>query len=60
MKFFLLERVLNSEDQIAITGQEFEEIRKAKLIALETLAIEEKYYLLLQNYLDFEKSLHDH
>jgi hypothetical protein len=60
MKFFLLERVLNSEDQIAITGQEFEDIRKAKLIALETLAIEEKYYLLLQNYFDFEKSLHDH
>lgn len=60
MNFFLLERVLNSKDQISITGQEFEDIRKAKLITLEALAIEEKYYLLLQNYLDFEKSLHDH
>lgn len=60
MNYFLLELVLNSKDQIAITRQEFEDIRKAKLIALETLAIEEKYYLLLQNYFDFEKSLHDH
>lgn len=60
MHYFLLESTFNPKEKITINHQSFEEIRKSRLIALDALAIEEKYYLLLKNYYDFEKNLHDH
>lgn len=60
MKFCITELAINSTDQILISDQDFTDIRNSRFLVLEALAIEEKYYLLLQNYFDFEKALHDH
>ena len=55
MKYILRKRGLGKVPEIEISEQEYLGLEWAKLVLSEALRIEEKYEMLLQNYLAFEK-----
>lgn len=59
MHYVLRQRVMNSNGKIPISKEEFDQIVCARAVNHEALAIEEKYYILLQNYFDLERAIHD-
>jgi len=59
MKYLLRKAVLGKVPEIEITAEEYTELEKAHNILSNALAIEEKYEILITNYLDFEKQILD-
>lgn len=59
MKYLLRIDVLAHTPEIEITVEKYSEYEKARKILLNALAIEEKYEILIANYLDFERQLLD-
>jgi len=59
VKFGLTRRVLGSSSFLAITESEFNALVSAKAGLLSTLFVEEKFDLLVENYLELENSLLD-
>ena len=57
MKYLLTERTLGSSVTIKITEQEYKKIKTAKNNLLEIFYIEEKFDILIGNYLEFELDL---
>jgi hypothetical protein len=57
MKYLLSKVVLDKVPEIEITAQEYAEFEKARNILSNALAIEEKYEIVIANYLDFEKQI---
>jgi hypothetical protein len=57
MKYIVRIPTLDITPEIEISSSEFEQIRNARSILSNALAIEEKYELLLSNYLELEKEL---
>jgi hypothetical protein len=57
MDYILKINSLGTFPEIKIDTVRFEKIKEAREILTNALAIEEKYELLLQNYLEFEKGL---
>ena len=57
MKYQLVKGSTQSADTIELTADEFEEISKSKLNLIIALGIEEKFNLVLENYLEFEREL---
>jgi len=57
MKYFLRSRFDSNELELA--SAQFEEACRAYLINQRLLALEEKYHLILGNYAELERSLHD-
>lgn len=56
-QYFIRKRVLGSKPRVAITRERFLELVDAREGISETLGIEEKYDLLLENYLAFSNGL---
>ena len=54
MRYILRKAVLATVPVIEITESEYFEFQKARTILLNALAIEEKYEIVISNYLDFE------
>jgi len=59
MKYLLRKDVLGKVPEIEITAEEYAEFEKARNILSNALAIEEKYEIVIANYLDFEKQILD-
>lgn len=59
MKYILRELVLGEVPEIEITAEEYAALKKARNILLNALAIEEKYEIVIRNYIDFERQLLD-
>jgi len=59
MKYLLRKDVLGKVPEIEITAGEYAEFEKARNILSNALAIEEKYEIVIANYLDFEKQILD-
>lgn len=59
MYYVLRQRILNSSADFPISQEKFDEIARARVVAHQALALEEKYYMLLQNYFDLERVIHD-
>lgn len=57
MKYLLRKVVLDEVPEIEITAEEYADFEKARNILSNALAIEEKYELVIANYLDFEKQI---
>ena len=57
MKYLLTERTLGSSVTIKITEQEYKKIKTTKNNLLEIFYIEEKFDILISNYLEFELDL---
>ena len=57
MRYAIRRAVLDSRTEISITAEEFCSLRKARCVLTSALAVEEKYALLVSNYLDLEKKL---
>ena len=55
MKYTICIWAFGSHPEIEITQARFDEIKQAKNCLFAALSIEEKYELLLSNYLDLEK-----
>jgi hypothetical protein len=55
MKYFLRIWALGRNPEIVIDEKQFNDLKQAKNLLSEALAIEEKYELLISNYLDLEK-----
>ncbi len=54
---YLLRAYTFNAPEIKITQKEYNELEKARNILFYALAIEEKYELIISNYLDFEKQI---
>ena len=59
MKYLLRKVILGKVPEIEITAEEYTEFEKAKNILTNALAIEEKYEIVIRNYLEFEKQMLD-
>ena len=59
MKYLLSKAVLDKVPEIEITVEEYNEFQKARNILSNALAIEEKYEIVIANYLSFEKQILD-
>jgi hypothetical protein len=59
MKYLLRKVVLGKVPEIEITAEEYTEFEKAKNILTNALAIEEKYEIVIRNYIGFEKKILD-
>jgi hypothetical protein len=59
MRYLLRKAVLGNVPEIEITAEEYSEYENARKILLNALAIEEKYEIVVTNYLDFEKQILD-
>lgn len=59
MKYLLRKAVLDKVPKIEITAEEYAEFKKARNILSNALAIEEKYEIVIANYLSFEKQILD-
>jgi len=59
MRYSLRKGVLDKVPEIEITEKEYDAFSQARNILLNALAIEEKYDILIANYLDFEKEILD-
>ena len=59
MKYLLRKAVLGKLPEIEITAEAYAEFEKARNILSNALAIEEKYEIVITNYLDFEKQILD-
>lgn len=57
MKYLLRKVVLDKVPEIEITAEEYAEFDKARNILSNAFAIEEKYEIVIANYLDFEKQI---
>lgn len=57
MPFLLRAQVIGTVPEIAITSEQFEALHKAHLALMAGAAIEEKYEILISNYLDLEKTV---
>jgi len=57
MRYAIRRAVLDSRTEVAITADDFRSLGRARRILTSALAIEEKYALLVVNYLDLEKQL---
>lgn len=57
MKYILRKAVGVKVPEIEITPDEYAELEKARNILTNALAIEEKYEIVIANYLDFEKQI---
>ena len=59
MKYILRKVVLGKVPEIKITAEEYEDLKIAKNILLNALAIEEKYEIVIRSYIDFERQILD-
>lgn len=59
MKYLLRKAVLGKCPEIEITAQEYAHFEEARKILSNALAIEEKYEIVITNYLEFEKQILD-
>ena len=59
MKYLLRRAVLGKVPEIEISKEKYEEYQSARKVLSNCLAIEEKYEILLSNYLEFEKQILD-
>lgn len=57
MEFYLRKDVLDPAPVIEITESEYNSLGKSRTVLINALAIEEKYEILLSNYLEFEQEL---
>lgn len=57
MDYIIKINALGTFPEIKIDADRFEKIKEARVILTNALAIEEKYEILLQNYLEFKKGL---
>jgi hypothetical protein len=55
----LRRQVLGGGEGLAISREEFDDIRVAKELVLEALALEEKFELVVANFEEFERTLND-
>lgn len=56
-EFVLRKRVWGAVASVPITSSDFDEYRKARVVLTNALAIEEKYEILVSNYLDLEREV---
>lgn len=59
MKYLLRKDVLDEVPEIEISKEKYSEYKTARKVLSNCLAIEEKYEILLSNYLEFEKQILD-
>jgi predicted RNA binding protein with dsRBD fold (UPF0201 family) len=59
MKYILRKAVLNIVPEIEINKEKYLEYRNARKVLSNCLAIEEKYEILISNYLEFERQILD-
>lgn len=59
MEYGLVRLVIGSSKFVQITGTEYDHIARCRNILRETLSIEQKFDLLIDNYLEFETDLLD-
>lgn len=59
MKFLLYRNVLEPHRKVEIDQNKFSELKRAREGLFQILAIEEKYDLVIRNYLSFEKVIND-
>lgn len=57
MRYSLSKLVIGDVPEIEISAEEYSDYQKARKILSNALAIEEKYEIVVTNYLDFEKQL---
>jgi len=57
MKYILRKDVLGNVPEIEISEQEYIELQKARNTLSNALAVEEKYEIVISNYLDFEQEI---
>jgi len=57
MKYILRKAVLGRVPEIKITAKQYSDLEKARNILSNALAIEEKYEIVISNYLDFEREI---
>ncbi|MGV8898611.1 MAG: hypothetical protein ACOH2B_05100 [Burkholderiaceae bacterium] len=57
MRFLLNTKFDNGE--LELTSEEFDNTKRAYFVNQRLLAFEEKYFLILQNYAEFERTLHE-
>jgi hypothetical protein len=55
--YALMQLILGHPALVQITEQRFKEIKRARLLEVEGLGIEEKYDLVLGNYIEYEREL---
>jgi hypothetical protein len=56
-EFYLRKNALSQPQKVEITQEQFEDIRCAVNIQVESLYIEQKYDFVMENYLEFEESI---
>jgi len=59
MKYILRKVVLGKVPEIEITTEEYDDLKIAKNILLNALAIEETYEIIIRSYIDFERQMLD-
>lgn len=59
MRYALVERVIGHRDEVELSEEQFHGIGTSLSRTQDLLYIEEKYFLLLQNYFELERSFHD-
>jgi hypothetical protein len=59
MKYLLRINALGTFPEISLDKGEFDSIKSARQILSHGLAMEEKYEILISNYLEFEKEILD-
>lgn len=59
MRYALLEYILGHRDEVTLSEEQFLAVGISLNRTQHLLQIEEKYFLLLQNYFDLERSFHD-
>ena len=57
MRYFISKAILGEIPEIEISAQTYTELNSARMILVNAFAIEEKYEIVVSNYLDFENSL---
>ena len=57
MRFILTKDTLSSSAELEITNSEFEEFVRTKQIVMDTLLLEEKFDIVVQNYVELEQTL---
>jgi hypothetical protein len=57
MKYIIKDSILGTENEKIITQKEYRQLKDSRKILTKGLAIEEKYDVLLSNYLDFENEI---
>lgn len=59
MKYILTKHIIGNREIIEITLEEYEQVKKAKESLFEALHIEEKLYMIIENFREFEMLLLD-